>query len=79
VVIARRSRDAVRGYRETCLGAGTKEIKADRSMMATGQLSDHEIAELARATRPGWAGSELSTGQSVDATCNGNRRRSLAC
>jgi hypothetical protein len=35
------------------LGTGTKEIKSDRSMMATEQLADHEITELARRTRPG--------------------------
>jgi hypothetical protein len=34
------------------LGTGTREIRADRAMMATEQLSDHEIAELARASRP---------------------------
>jgi adenylylsulfate kinase-like enzyme len=33
------------------LGNGTREIKSDRAMMMTEQLSDHEIAELARATR----------------------------
>jgi hypothetical protein len=35
------------------LGNGTKEIKSDRAMMVTEQLADHEIAELARGTRPG--------------------------
>jgi DNA helicase HerA-like ATPase len=35
------------------LGNGTKEIKSDRAMMATEQLADHEIAALARASRPG--------------------------
>lgn len=34
------------------LGTGTREIRADRAMMATEQLPDHEIAELARASRP---------------------------
>jgi adenylylsulfate kinase-like enzyme len=34
------------------LGAGTQEIKADRAMMVTEQLTDGEIAALARATRP---------------------------
>ena len=33
------------------LGDGTQEIKADRAMMTTEQLTDLEIAELARATR----------------------------
>jgi hypothetical protein len=33
------------------LGAGTQEIKADRAMMVTEQLTDGEIAALARATR----------------------------
>jgi hypothetical protein len=35
------------------LGTGVKEIKCDRAMMDTEQLSDHEIADLARATRSG--------------------------
>ena len=35
------------------LGAGIKEIKSDRAMMVTEQLADHEIAELARQSRPG--------------------------
>jgi GTPase SAR1 family protein len=35
------------------LGTGVKEIRSERSMMITEQLSDHDIAELARATRPG--------------------------
>jgi energy-coupling factor transporter ATP-binding protein EcfA2 len=35
------------------LGNGTQEIKSDRAMMVTEQLADHEIAALARATRPG--------------------------
>ena len=35
------------------LGAGTQEIKADRAMMATEQLTDGEIAALAKATRRG--------------------------
>jgi DNA helicase HerA-like ATPase/energy-coupling factor transporter ATP-binding protein EcfA2 len=35
------------------LGSGIKEIKSDRAMMITEQLGDPEIAELARATRPG--------------------------
>jgi hypothetical protein len=30
-----------------------REIKSDRSMMVTEQLSDQEVAELARAGRPG--------------------------
>ncbi len=34
------------------LGVGTQEIKCDRAMMVTEQLADHEITELARATRP---------------------------
>ena len=34
------------------LGSGTKEIRSDRAMMAPEQLADHEIAELARGTRP---------------------------
>lgn len=34
------------------LGSGTREIKADRAMMVTEQLGDHEITELARAGRP---------------------------
>jgi len=34
------------------LGEAVREIKADRAMMITEQLSDTEIAELARATRP---------------------------
>ena len=34
------------------LGTGIKEIKSDRAMMVTEQLSDHEIAELASAGRP---------------------------
>ena len=33
------------------LGNGIREIKSDRAMMVTEQLADHEIAELARATR----------------------------
>ena len=33
------------------LGTGTREIKSDRAMMVTEQLADHEILELARATR----------------------------
>jgi DNA helicase HerA-like ATPase/energy-coupling factor transporter ATP-binding protein EcfA2 len=33
------------------LGSGTREIKADRAMMVTEQLADHDIAELARASR----------------------------
>jgi hypothetical protein len=35
------------------LGTGVKEIKADRSMMTTEQLSDDKIEALARASRPG--------------------------
>jgi len=35
------------------LGDGIKEIKSDRAMMVTEQLADHEIAELARLSRPG--------------------------
>ncbi|HMG22531.1 MAG TPA: DUF87 domain-containing protein [Kofleriaceae bacterium] len=34
------------------LGEGVREIKADRAMMTTEQLADHEITELARAGRP---------------------------
>jgi energy-coupling factor transporter ATP-binding protein EcfA2 len=34
------------------LGDGVREIKSERSMMTTEQLADHDIAELARATRP---------------------------
>jgi DNA helicase HerA-like ATPase len=34
------------------LGSGTREIRSDRSMMITEQLSDTEIATLSRATRP---------------------------
>src|ERR1044071_7717092 len=34
------------------LGTGVKEIRSERSMMVTEQLSDHDIADLARATRP---------------------------
>lgn len=34
------------------LGDSVREIKAERAMMTTEQLADHEIAELARATRP---------------------------
>jgi hypothetical protein len=34
------------------LGRGTKELKADRSMMVTEQLSDDDIAELARGSGP---------------------------
>lgn len=34
------------------LGTGVKEIKCDRAMMVTEQLPDHDIADLARATRP---------------------------
>ncbi len=35
------------------LGDGVREIKADRAMMSTEQLGDAELAELARAGRPG--------------------------
>jgi len=35
------------------LGTGTREIRAERAMMVTEQLADHEILELARATLPG--------------------------
>ncbi|MGH9888029.1 MAG: hypothetical protein ACREBE_21025, partial [bacterium] len=35
------------------LGTGVKEILSEHSMMITEQLSDHDIADLARATRPG--------------------------
>ncbi len=35
------------------LGDGVREIKADRAMMSTEQLADAELAELARAGRPG--------------------------
>jgi energy-coupling factor transporter ATP-binding protein EcfA2 len=35
------------------LGDGVREIKADRAMMSTEQLGDPELAELARAGRPG--------------------------
>jgi DNA helicase HerA-like ATPase len=35
------------------LGTGTKEIKSDRAMMVTEQLSDDEIAALARGSRHG--------------------------
>jgi adenylylsulfate kinase-like enzyme len=34
------------------LGNGAKEIKGDRSLMTTEQMSDQEVTELARATRP---------------------------
>jgi energy-coupling factor transporter ATP-binding protein EcfA2 len=33
------------------LGDGVREIKSDRALMTTEQLADHDIAELARATR----------------------------
>ena len=35
------------------LGHGTKEIKADRAMMTTEQLSDDDIIALARGAPPG--------------------------